>query len=109
MANLLDWIKTYSDGEEVEAIVIGEMGWGNYNSKNNPHYSEIPIGKVLSFKEAKKYLDYEFDCGYGAPNCNAIYAYTKTWVMAISQYDGATGMFRIPRNPQEIVPEMPGG
>jgi hypothetical protein len=104
---LRDWILTEADGEAIEAVV---MGWGDYNSEAIPDYADCPRGKVLTWDEALPWLEYEFDSGYGAPSCQAIYAYTKTWVIAISQYDGSTAPFRIPRNPTEgVMPRMPGG
>lgn len=98
-----------SNNESVEGVVIGEMGWGDYNSEEVPNYKDQPKGKVLSWEEAKKYLDYKFSAGYGAPECNAIYAWTPNWVIAISQYDGSTSPFKIPRHPVNIMPKMPGG
>ncbi len=109
--NLVRWIIELSDGEPVEAVVIGEMGWGDYNAEDNPQWEaqQPHFGKVLSWSKAKPLLNYDFDSGYGSPRCNAIYAWTKSWVIAISQYDGSTSPFRIPRNPAEGLPEMPGG
>jgi len=109
MANLVRWIEEDVDGEEIEAVVIGEMGWGDYGSDEVPNYSQQPKFKVISWEEAKRWLDYEFSDGYGAPNCNAIYAWTKSWIVAVSQYDGSTTTFRLPRNPVECRPYMPGG
>ena len=109
MANLKQWILDVADKEEIEGIVIGEMGWGDYNKENVPNYNEIPKGQLLTWKEAKHWLDYEFDSGFGAPGCNAIYAWTATKVIAICQYDGATNPYSIPRHPINVIPEMEGG
>ena len=109
MVTLKDWITEEADGEPVEAVVIGEMGWGSYGSDRVPGYAEQPRGKVLSWDEALPWIEYDFDTGYGAPSCNAITAWTKSWVIAISQYDGATCPFRMPRNPIDHMPDMPGG
>lgn len=107
---LENWILSVANGEEIEAIVIGEMGWGrDYTSEKVPGYNNHPRDKVLKWSEAVEYLKYEFDCGFGAPGCEAIYAWTKSWVIFISQYDGATGVCSIPRNPCDCKPEMPGG
>ena len=108
MANLVQWILEVAEGEPVLGVVIGEMGWGDYGSENVPNYEQIPKGKVLPWEEAKRWLDYEFDRGYGAPKCNAVYVWTTTKVIAITQYDGATSPFCVPRNPVDIMPSMPG-
>jgi len=109
MANLVEWLLSMAENEEIEAVVIGEMGWGDYNSETVPDYASHPRAKVLSWEEAKPLLDYEFNRGFGAPGCEAVWAYTKSWVIAIAQYDGATWPYRIPRNPTEgIMPQMQG-
>jgi len=109
MANLKKWLLKEADGERIEAVVIGEMGWDDYGSEFVPAYNDIPRGKVLSWEEAASWLDYEFDSGYGAPECQAVYARTANKVIAIGQYDGATWPYSIPRNPIDIMPEMQGG
>ena len=109
MDNLVAWVEMEADGEKIEAVVIGEMGWGDYGFEEIPGYKEQPKSVVISWDEAKKWLSYEFSDGYGAPKCNAIYAWTKSWVIAISQYDGSTSPFRVPRNPVTCNPMMPGG
>jgi len=108
MANLVEWIDSNREKEEVLGIVIGEMGWGDYGKDDVPQYNTQPRGKVLLWREAKPLLDYDFSSGYGAPGCNAIYVWTKSWVMFVVQYDGSTRLKRIPRNPTDIMPEMPG-
>ena len=109
MSNLVKWIEEEANGEEIEAVVIGEMGWGSYGSDRIPNYDAIPKNTVLSWDEARKHLDYDFDAGFGAPGCQAVYVWTDTWVLFISQYDGATNIHSIPRNPTDIMPTMPGG
>ena len=109
MANLKKWILEEAGGEKVEGVVIGAMGWGSYGSEGVPNYNKMPKGKLLTWKKAAPLLDYEFSEGYGAPGCNAIYAWTANKVIAIGQYDGATWPYSLPRNPVDIMPEMEGG
>ena len=109
MANLKQWIEEMADGEPIEGVVIGEMGWGSYRSDEVPGYDEMPKGIVLTWEEAAPLLDYNFDCGYGAPRCQAVYAWTPTRVIAIGQYDGSTWPYWIPRHPQDVMPIMQGG
>ena len=107
--NFKDEILEEVAGEEIVGVVIGNMGWGTYNKDNIPLYDVQPKGKVLSWKEAAPFLDYEHDCGYGAPECNAVYVWTETKVYFVVQYDGSTGFSWVPRDPVDIMPEMPGG
>lgn len=109
MANLKEWILEEANGETVEAVVIGEMGWGNYGSDGVPNYDQQPRCKVLTWEEALPWIDYDFDSGYGAPSCNAIHAWTASKVMFVSQYDGATKIHSVPRNPSDSKPKMPDG
>jgi hypothetical protein len=92
--------------EPIEAVVIGEMPWGDYRAEGKPVCVK---GKILTAEEATPMLDYEYDSGYGAPDCHAINVYTPTRVIYCAQYDGATWLESIMRNPTEgIMPEMPG-
>jgi len=109
MANLRAWIVDAAGDEEIESVVIGQMGWGEYKSESVPNYNDIPKGRAMPWEEAMKWLDYEFDDGVGAPRCQAVYAWTATKVIAIGQYDGSTFWYTIPRNPTDIMPEMAGG
>jgi len=96
-------------GEKIVGVVIGEMGWGDYYKEIVPMYDQQPKGKLLSWEEAAPLLDYEYDTGYGAPECNAIYVWTESRVLFVTQYDGATCIDYVPRNPVDIMPVMPGG
>ena len=110
MATLCGWITDAAGDEPIEGVVIGAMGWGgDYGSEGIPDYDLIPKDALLSWDEAQKYLRYEFSDGFGAPGCNAITVWTATKVMAISQYDGSTSLFWLPRHPINHTPEMPGG
>jgi hypothetical protein len=110
MGNLKQWILEVANGEPVEAVTIGRMGWGgNYNSEFVPSYDAIPKNKAMPWDEAAKWLDYDFDSDYGSVKCQAIYAWTKSRVIFVSQYDGSTSINYVPRNPSDEEPRMPGG
>jgi WD40 repeat protein len=125
MSNLKSWILEQSDGEPVLAVIISPgdndicpvcknyvFSWeancpdcGTLVDKFK--FLNIP---VLTWEEALPELEKEFNSGYGISGCPAIYAYTKTWVIFVSTYDGSTSIKRIPRNPTaNINPIMPGG
>ena len=101
MPNFKQDILRVAGDEPIEFIVIGDMGWEDY--KNKPLYQKVK-GKLLPWKEAIPYIDYEYNTGYGAPDCQAITAWTTNKVIFIWQYDGMTGVTSISRNP---VPHMP--
>lgn len=108
MNNFKDDLLSMAGEEEIIGVVIGEMGWGSYGSEKIPRYKEIPQGVLLCWNEAEALLDYRYSTEYGAPECNAVYAWTETRVIFVSQYDGSTRIHSIPRNPIDIQPEMPG-
>lgn len=96
--------------EEIEFCVIGDMGWSDgYGADERQAGALAAKGKVLPWSEARALLDYRYDTGYGAPDCNAVYAWTPSRVIFVSQYDGATGVEWVPRAPVECDPGMPGG
>lgn len=101
--------------EPIEAVVIGGFGWGSFNDEDPYGADRIerkaPVrkGVVLTWAEAEPMLDYEYSIGFGAPECDAVWAWTPTRVLFVSQYDGATGVESVPRNPVDGEPDMPGG
>lgn len=112
-----------SDGEHIIAVVIDPgredtcpvckgyiNSWDNKCSQCNSIIDRSVTIPILTWEEALPELEKEFDSGYGLAGCPAIYAYTKTWVIFVSEYDGSTMINRIPRNPTaNINPIMPGG
>ena len=102
-------IEEEANGEEIWCAVIGEMGWGDYGSEEVPNYKKQPKGKLMLWSEAREWLDYTWDTGFGAPGCNAVYAWTSTKVITVGQYDGSTWVYSVPRNPMDCMPVMQGG
>lgn len=102
---LLEFLK---DDEEVEGVVFGEFGLGDFD--NLPIIPKDVQGRVLSLEEAKRYMqDWKFSGGYGAPDCAATYIWTNKRVIWVTKYDGATWLSSIPRNPEPIMPKLHGG
>lgn len=94
-----------TESEVVEAIVFGAWGWGEDRDLPKEY-----IGKVLSLEAAEPHMQsWNFNGGFGSPECYATYIWTNERVIWITQYDGATGLDSMPRNPSDIVPNMPGG
>lgn len=102
MTTLFDWLCEAADGEEIEFITLGKRP---YDSTWPPY----PIGKLLSLKEALPFIQIEFDDGFGSQGNPPMHAWTKSWVIGTSAYDGSTSWFKIPRNPIDWDPCEPGG
>lgn len=96
-------------GEPILVAVIGEMGWPDYGNDDRHERALARRGELLTWDTARPLLAYEYSDGYGAPDCNAVYAWTANWVLYVSQYDGSTRIYSIPRNPIAHLPAMPGG
>lgn len=111
MTTFAEDIEIVAGSEAIEAIVIGEKGWGEWDDETNGYKHPPFSGKVLSWAEARPHLDYKYDRGYGSPGCHAVAAYTATHIIFVSQYDSArrTRIESVPRNPIDHMPEMPGG
>ena len=109
MAILKQWIEEEAKGEPIEGVVIGEMGWGGFGSEKVPMYKECPKNVLLAWEEAVPFISYEFDDGFGAPECQAVTAWTRSKVISVSQYDGSTSVYSLPRHPIDHEPNMVGG
>lgn len=109
MSNFLEDIKEALDGEKVFRIVIG----GEIKDSDDAVYGRKclpPSGnKVITWPTAKKYLDYEYDGGFGGEDCHPIYIWTETRVLFVTCYDGATWISSVPRNPEDCKPQFMGG
>lgn len=66
------------------------------------------MSPLLAWAEAVPYLRYEFDAGYGVPGCEALYAWTASWVIFVDCHDGSTAIQRVPRHPVPCDPIMLG-
>jgi hypothetical protein len=108
-SSFADDIERAAKGQEIEAIVIGDMGWPGYGKDERHAPGHARKGEILTWEEARPLLDYPYDTGYGAPDCHGITAWTAKRVIFVTQYDGATAIDYVPRNPTRIVPHMPGG
>lgn len=111
-----------ADGEALEGIVFGAWGWGMFPLHEDeawePGYLEpspppVPFdvrGRVLTTEEAAPLMEgWSLVGGFGAPNCYAVTAWTKSWVLWVTQYAGSTRITRAPRNPIAHHPSMRGG
>jgi hypothetical protein len=100
--------KMLGHGEHVEAVVFGDYGWGGYSDPE-----AVPEDKkriVLTWEEADKYMQgWTFFGSYGSPECYAAYIWSNKRVFWVTQYDGATNIDFMPRNPISCRPHMPGG
>lgn len=104
---LKDLLNFLEDGEEVQAVVFGDWGWGNYEDVGS--VPKERRGKVLSPHEVQCYMEaWSFFGGHGSPECYAAYIYTDRRLIFPSQYDGSTNLEGMPLRPTECMPTMPG-
>lgn len=106
MANIAEWIEEAANGEAIEAVVIGTHYRDIFKEPGEKPFNEAPLNTLLTWEEAKPFLSYEFDNGFGGADCHPVYAWTKTRIIVISEYDGATGEATFPRNPIACKPEF---
>jgi hypothetical protein len=124
MPTLRDWLIEAAAGEPIVAVVFGRVGtlgagepltghdwplWDDdMEGDNIPGYRECPFHKIVSWQNAQPWLNNEFSCGLGAPQCQAVYAWTAYRVIFIHNYDGATGVRWVPTMPAECMPNYNG-
>jgi hypothetical protein len=96
------------DGEVIEGMVFGEWGWGGNYAE--PHPYPVPAtfqGTLLTLEDAKPLMDgWQFDGGFGAAECYPVYVWTNKRIIFVSEYDGATGLRALPRDPEDCYPEF---
>lgn len=103
-----DLMKVMQEGEEVESIVFGAWGWNGFQLPRNINHP--PEGVAMSIDDAMPHMEgWSFNGGFGAPDCYAVYIWTNRRVLWVTEYDGSTCLDSAPRNPCDVIPDMPGG
>lgn len=108
MATLFNQITDVLAGEAVEAIRLEPITTyreprNHYGGNHYAGYEDLPFGKVLTWEEAVPHLQSEFDDGYGTQECPSFTLWTATRVLSLHEYDGATWVASICRNPEPIT------
>ena len=105
MANLrkdLEEVETFY-GEKIEAMVVGK----HYDrSFKDDALADENI--ILMREDGLKKVDQQYDDGYGGADCFPLYAWTKSRVFFVHEYDGATALHYAPRHPGTIEPGFGG-
>lgn len=88
-----------ASGDKLLVAVVGwhddaDERWGNYTK-------QFP---VEPWADASKKIDYEYDSGFGGADCHAVVAWGERYVYYVHEYDGATGIQKMPRNPEPCAP-----
>ena len=101
MGNIKTWLVDAETrtGEQIEAIVVGVHS----NRKPKPFEN-----KIISREEGLAILDRDYDSGHGGAGRRPMYAWSKSRVYFINEYDGATGLGSVPRHPVDVEPKMGG-
>jgi hypothetical protein len=95
-SNFKDDILAAAKGEPIEAISVGRKRSG-WSLDDTPDHA-LGDGPV-SWDMAAPVLDYAYDAGFGGQDCHNIWAWTRTRVLSIHEYDGSTSIISVPRNP----------
>ncbi len=107
MANISTWLREAEarTGETINAIVVGVHYDRRYGMDTEAREDEHV---TLSREDGLKKLDLDYDNGYSGADCYPMYAWTDRWVYFVSEYDGATCLSRVPRNPGPCAPGFDG-
>jgi hypothetical protein len=101
-------IRRVAGDEPIEAVLIGGFGWGDEDADGTRAVGAENIGRLLTADEAAPLLNYEYDNGFGGADCHEVFAWTASRVILVHEYDGATGLRWVPRNPA-VTPVSMGG
>lgn len=102
-------------GEPIYEVVIGAFGWSEIDSKSEDVYGDENgirainkelLGRPIPWKDVRPLLDYDYTTDFGSPDCHAIYAYSASKIIVISEYDGSTSCVALPRHPSKCIPQM---
>jgi hypothetical protein len=106
LSNLRETLEAYEEqyGEPIEAMVVGKHDDRKYDDKEPLADENV----ILSREDGLRKVDQRYDSGYGGADCFPLYAWTKSRIFFVHEYDGATNINYVPRNPVAIEPDFGG-
>lgn len=116
MATLREWFKAFESRHgAIHTVRVGLMDAWYDDDPAGEEYLErtgwpLPPPHPCTIENVPdEVLDHEFKSGYGRTEVPPVFAWSKSHVFMISQYDGSTRWFAVPRFPRKDEPFMPGG
>lgn len=97
-ATLRSWLPK----KPIEAIVFYDH---TFMDADQHKWGFVPFRQVLPIDDSRvqQTLDVEFDSGYGNQDCPQMYVWTADEVHYVHEYDGATWLSSVPRNPRDCI------
>lgn len=87
-------IETLAGDERVRCCVVGkELG-------DDKIRWQLPRDRLLPWAAARAGLDYHWDTGFGGADCPPVFAWTKSRLIVVHEYDGATHLGWYPLAPE---------
>lgn len=104
MANLKTWLLDGERevGETIEAVTFAK--YDSYRDTTPWADADALAGRPVDRDTALAAADVEFSSGYGGAGCPALWAWTATALFIVCEYDGATRLQTLPRNPRQGEP-----
>lgn len=110
MANFKqDILSALTANKETERDVVAVRITGEldtlWNEEEDPRNAKAAAhkGRLINWQDAAIALDYEYDAGYGSMDCHDVYVWTANYIYYVHEYDGATWVESIDRNPTEVT------
>ena len=101
------WLNQFE--EAYGAIVAVSIGAAPHSGRNPSSWPPLPVSLRPLAEVPVEVLTHEFDPGYGAPGCPAVWAWSNTHTFVIIEYDGSTSWAAVPRYMSHDEPRMYGG
>jgi hypothetical protein len=99
MDKIRNWLNQFiqQTGEQPIYIMLNKEDWDN---KQDPRWPEIQSKKVVRVDQLPdSLLDRPFDSGYGGQEGPSFIAYSISYIMFTTEYDGSESWSYVPRNP----------
>jgi len=93
-------IEEFAGDEPIEAVAVSRYRREDYSHEGPEPYTDHTLGTgPVAWEVARPVLDYRYDAGYGGQDCHNVFVWTPTRVISVHEYDGATWLISVPRNP----------
>ena len=86
--------------ETIEGCVIGRFGASPEEERLRIGvFDETQRNVVVGEAEMRRWLNYNYDAGFGMADCHAVHVWTTHSVYFVKEFDGSTMVMSVPRHP----------
>ena len=90
--------------ERQDVLQTAVIGWHDNDKDRWVANAYKKVWPIEPWDTAASKLDLDYNAGFGGADCHAAVVWGKKFVYFVHEYDGATKVYAVPRNPIPCIP-----